>query len=203
MNSALPTCGTGQGWGGSAAVPGTAHLPRTRGKAPGAGAARGLTAPFRRHRSHRDSPHSVAAMNRFALLFCVLFLAPSAHAEDPLPASSFGDTYGSYGPGGDCGREPRIKVATQGLEITAGGQTERLTRPEVAWSYFGQSYDGIVRTVFPYSGAERPVIMLLNEGEVPGRMRIEPHDRGWQGGPPLSPRHQALVAGSPYAKCRP
>ncbi|MCF7223530.1 hypothetical protein [Marilutibacter chinensis] len=140
-------------------------------------------------------------MYRFAVLLGLALAAPGAQAEDPLPANSFGDSYGRYAPGGDCTREPLITVAATGLEIRVGGASERIAQPEVAWSYFGQDYEGIVRTVFPYAGAERPVIMLLNDGEVPGALRIEPHDRGYPGGPPLSARHQTLVDGSPYARC--
>ncbi|KAB8198102.1 hypothetical protein FKV24_003765 [Lysobacter maris] len=140
-------------------------------------------------------------MYRFAVLLGLALAAPAAQAEDPLPANSFADSYGRYAPAGDCAREPRITVAVSGLEISIGGTSERIARPEVAWSYFGPGYQGIARALFPYTGAERPVIILLNDGEVPGALRIDPHDRGYQGGPPLSARHQALVDGSPYGRC--
>jgi hypothetical protein len=57
--------------------------------------------------------------------------------------------------------------------------------------------------MFPYGGAERPVIFLFNEDEIPQRLRIDGFDRGWKGGPALSARHQKLVDASPYASCKP
>ena len=44
--------------------------------------------------------------------------------------------------------------------------------------------------------------MAFNADEKPGVLTVEPHDEGWKGGPPLSARHQALVKGSPYARCK-
>ena len=40
-----------------------------------------------------------------------------------------------------------------------------------------------------------------NANEQQGALLIDPQDEGWAGGPPLSPRNKALVAGSPYARC--
>jgi hypothetical protein len=45
------------------------------------------------------------------------------------------------------------------------------------------------------------ILMTFNADEK-GALLIEPHDEGWAGGPPLSPRNKALVAGSPYARCK-
>ncbi|AWV05921.1 hypothetical protein [Marilutibacter maris] len=118
-------------------------------------------------------------MRRYALLLGIVLAAPAAQAEAPLPANSFADSYGRYAPAGDCTREPRITVAASGLEISVGGTNEHIAQPEAAWSYFGPSYQGIARALFPYTGAERPVIILLNDGEVPGTLRIDPHDRGY------------------------
>ncbi|MBB1059984.1 hypothetical protein [Marilutibacter spongiae] len=137
------------------------------------------------------------------LALAVLVLAPLAHAEAPLPASSFAQAFGTYGPAGDCSAGPRIVVATDGLAITVDGQTDRVSHPDVSWTYFGPSYEGIARAVFPYTGSERPLVFLFNEDEVPHTLRVDGFDRGWKGGPPLSPRHQKLVDASPYATCKP
>ncbi|GAB3338739.1 hypothetical protein [Marilutibacter aestuarii] len=134
-------------------------------------------------------------------ILALLLLAPLAHADAPLPPGSFAEAFGSYGPGGDCSTGPRIVVAPDGLEITVDGHTDRVSRPDVSWTYFGPAYEGIARAVFPYTGGERPVVFLFNEGEVPQTLRVDGFDRGWKGGPPLSPRRQALVDGSPYAAC--
>lgn len=135
------------------------------------------------------------------LALSLLLCAPAAAAEDSLPASAFGETFGRYAPGGDCQREPQVVVAATGLEITFGGSTDRIARPDVAWSFGGNYYQGISLWLFPYGGDERPVLLTLNAGEKPGVMLIEPHDRGYPGGPALSPRHAALAKGSPYLRC--
>jgi len=111
--------------------------------------------------------------------------------------------FGRYAPGGDCSRQPRITVERAGMTFEVGGKTEKATRMEWAVSYGGNSYDGISQWVFPFgSEGNYPILMTFNDGEKKGVLGIAPHDEGWQGGPPLSPRNKALVDGSPYAKCK-
>ena len=47
----------------------------------------------------------------------------------------------------------------------------------------------------------REVLLVLVNDERPGSLRVEPHDYGWKGGPPMPARFQPWLAGSPYARC--
>ena len=55
---------------------------------------------------------------------------------------------------------------------------------------------------FPYwtDAGPNPLLVLVND-ERPGSLRVEPHDYGWRGGPPMPARFQPWLAGSPYARC--
>lgn len=111
--------------------------------------------------------------------------------------------YGRYAPAGDCSRQPQIVVESAGFTFEVDGAKERASRVEFAASYGGNYYEGITQWFFPFKNANGwPVIMAFNAGEKPGVLTIEPNDEGWKGGPPLGARHQALVKGSPYAKCK-
>jgi hypothetical protein len=44
-------------------------------------------------------------------------------------------------------------------------------------------------------------MMTFNDEEKPDRMTVGGHDEGFQGGPKLSARNQALVDGSSYQRC--
>jgi hypothetical protein len=113
------------------------------------------------------------------------------------------DIFGRYAPGGDCTRQPQILVELAGLTFEVGGATEKVANPEYAASYGPADYDGITKWIFPFRIADGfPVLMSFNANEQPGVLTIEPQDEGWQGGPPLSQRNKALVAGSPYARCK-
>jgi len=84
------------------------------------------------------------------------------------------------------------------------GATEKATRLEYAASYGGPEYQGSVQWFFPFRSANGyPVIMAFDPDTGTGVLTVEPHDEGWQGGPPLSTRNAALVKGSPYARCGP
>ena len=115
----------------------------------------------------------------------------------------FAALHGSYAPGGDCTKSPRIVVDATGFTFEVNGAKEQATRVEYAASFGGNAYQGITEWFMPFRSANGwPVIMAFNAGEKPGTLTIDPHDEGWQGGPPLSARNAALVKGSPYAKCK-
>jgi hypothetical protein len=109
---------------------------------------------------------------------------------------------GRYAPQGDCQKQPIIEVTPAGeLSIHADGKAERV-KPDIAYSYGGNYYEGIQVWLFPYHEPERPILFNFNAEEQSGRLDITGHDHGWAGGPPLSQSHQALVNGSPYQRCQ-
>jgi hypothetical protein len=104
--------------------------------------------------------------------------------------------HGRYAPAGDCSKMPRILVDAAGFTFEANGETEQATRIEFAASYGGNFYQGITQWFFPFEGANGwPILMAFNADEKPGTLTIE-------GEPPLNKLQQALVKGSPYARCK-
>lgn len=109
--------------------------------------------------------------------------------------------FGRYAPGGDCARQPQI-VDAAGFTFEVAGTREKVANPEFAASYGGNFYEGITQWFFPFRSAQGyPILLAFNDGEKRGVLSVSGHDEGWRGGPPFSPRNEALVKGSPYAKC--
>lgn len=130
--------------------------------------------------------------------------AGAAGAVEIGDMKGFEALFGRYAPGGDCAREPRVAVDATGIAVELKGATEKATRIEYAASYGGPEYQGSVQWFFPFRSASGyPVIMAFDPDAGTGLLTVEPHDEGWQGGPPLSARNAALVKGSPYARCGP
>ena len=96
--------------------------------------------------------------------------------------------FGRYAPAGDCKQYPQIRVDAIGLTFEVGGKSETVTNSEYAASYGGHDYDGSTIWMFPFRIADG--------------YSITGHDEGYAGGPKLSPRNEALVKGSPYARCK-
>jgi hypothetical protein len=147
--------------------------------------------------------------NRRMHLAAVLIAAAAGLAATPATAVEISDMkgfeslFGRYAPGGDCAREPRVVVDATGIAMELKGVTDKSTKLEFAASFGGPEYQGNTKWFFPFSSANGwPVIMAFNADEQAGLLTVEPHDEGWAGGPQLSARHKALVAGSPYRKCR-
>jgi hypothetical protein len=140
---------------------------------------------------------------RLATLAGVLLLPVLAGAIEVDGLKDFAALHGRYAPWGDCAKSPRIVVDTTGFTFEVNGAKEQATRVEYAASYGGNAYEGITKWFMPFHNANGwPLIMAFNAGEKPGLLTIDPHDEGWQGGPALSARNQALVKGSPYARCK-
>lgn len=126
-----------------------------------------------------------------------------AGAVEVSDMRGFEALFGRYAPGGDCAREPRVVVDATGIAVELKGATEKVTKLEYAASFGGPEYQGNIRWFFPFSSANGyPVLMAFDPDVKAGVLTVEPHDEGWQGGPPLSARNAALVKGSPYAKCK-
>lgn len=126
----------------------------------------------------------------------------AAQAIEVKDLKGFEALFGRYAPGGDCARQPQIVVDAHGFTFELAGARETVTNPEFAASYGGNFYEGITQWFFPFRSAQGyPILLAFNDGEKPGVLSVSAHDEGWRGGPPLGPRNQALVKGSPYAKC--
>ena len=128
---------------------------------------------------------------------------------DPAGAATLQDmrglekVFGRYGPKGDCARYPQVVIDATGFTLDQGnGKQERAGLPEYAASFFGPEYEGDALAFFPYwsDAGPNPFVVLVND-ERPGSMRIDPHDYGWKGGPPMPARFQPWLQGSPYARC--
>jgi len=118
-----------------------------------------------------------------------------------LKDSQLTDLYGIYAPGGDCKREPRIKVDDSGLAYEYAGHSTHSTSIEYALTYGGPNYAGISRWIFPFPVNDNDVgrvLMVFNPEEKPGTLTAEPN-LGL--GEHMSEFQAALVKASPYAKC--
>ena len=84
--------------------------------------------------------------------------------------------FGSYAPGGDCSKEPRVFIDQNGMLFRANGREVRPERVEYALTFLGPSYDGITAVFFPFpvnSNDYGRVIMFVNDGEKPGVIRFD------------------------------
>jgi hypothetical protein len=140
----------------------------------------------------------------FLLLGCASWQARAVEVND---MKGFEDLYGRYAPQGDCKRQPQIVVDAGGMTFELAAAKTRVTNPEFAASYFGgasESYDGISKVFFPFRPKPDyyPIMMAFNADEKKGVLAVTGHEEGWKGGPALSARNQALVSGSPYARCK-
>lgn len=109
--------------------------------------------------------------------------------------------FGTYAPGGDCRREPRVVVDGSGFTYHYRGQASHPASFEYAVSYMGQGYQGIGHWFFPFPLSDDDfgrVLMTVNPGEKAGTLQFEPNLAPGQS---LTPLQLALVRNSPYAKC--
>lgn len=135
-------------------------------------------------------------------LAATLAAAGTVAAVEVHDLAGLEDIFGTYAPGGDCKKQPRVVVDVSGLGFDVAGKTTKVTNPEYAASYGPHDYTGITRWIFPFRSKDGyPILMAFNDGEKPGALGITAQDEGWKGGPPLTPLNAALVKGSPYARC--
>lgn len=130
-----------------------------------------------------------------------------AQAVEINDMKDFRDLHGRYAPSGDCKRQPQIVVDAGGMTFEVAAAKTRVTNPEFAASFFGgasDNYEGISRVFFPFRNNQDgyPIIMMFNADEKKGILTVAGQDEGWKGGPALTPRNKALVAGSPYSRCK-
>ena len=123
---------------------------------------------------------------------------PPVQAVEVTGMKDFVPLQGRYGPRGDCAKSPRFEVSAAGIRFDVPGKSEQVTTLEFAASYGGHDYQGNSQWFFPFGrDGNYPVLMTFNAGEKAGVVAIEAND------PPLmNARDKALVAGSPYARCK-
>ena len=141
---------------------------------------------------------------RFApvLLSIALSTPVSAVTLTALGGQDLDHIYGSYAPRGDCSREPRLTIDDRGFLFHALGRAVRSSRFEHALTYLGPGYTGISAVFFPFPANASnfgPVIMIVNDGEKRGVIRIESDvPRGQR----PDPFHAALTRASPFLRCQ-
>src|SRR3546814_11776961 len=82
---------------------------------------------------------------------------------------------GSYAPGGDCSREPRVTINSAGMTFRASGCDVKTTRLEYAASIFGVRYEGITLAFYQFVKSDNtlgPVLVYANDEEKPGAISI-------------------------------
>lgn len=136
-------------------------------------------------------------------VFAIVFAAGTAHALTikNLKGQRLQDLYGTYAPGGDCHREPRVTVDDSGFAYAWRGKTVQSGTIVLALTFMGQDYQGISRYFFPFPLSENDyghMGMTFNPDERAGTLTFESNLAKGQS---LTPLQAALVRGSPYAKC--
>src|SRR3546814_497653 len=131
----------------------------------------------------------------------MMSMSSIAHAVpvNGLRDPAFRYIYGSYAPGGDCSREPRVTINSAGMTFRASGRDVKTTRLEYAASIFGVRYEGITLAFYPFVKSDNtlgPVLVYVNDEEKPGAIRISADA---EPGRPLDPFH-AAIAGT-YKLC--
>jgi len=109
------------------------------------------------------------------------------------------DLAGRYAPRGDCTREPRLIVDSQGITVQSGGKQSKLAPVDVCLTCAGGTrYEGIEVWIGPNTkGGDQPFVFRFNANEKRGTVLIEQLDRR-----ALPPIVGTMVAGSPYMRCR-
>lgn len=117
-------------------------------------------------------------MTKFAIILPVALAM--AQAAGAVAIADLKDIHGSYAPGGDCSRQPQVRVDRSGVHAeTPAGKAGPLP-VQVSLTYIGgASYDGIQNWVLVKMGRDRwgdvgtPVLMTFNHAEKPGHLLVE------------------------------
>lgn len=117
---------------------------------------------------------------RLALAGTTLYAFATVAAQ-ALPLSNLNGQgvdhiFGSYAPGGDCSKEPRVVIDQNGMLFRANGREVRPERVEYALTFLGPSYDGITAVFFPFPVSSNDygrVIMFVNDDEKTGVIRFD------------------------------
>lgn len=136
------------------------------------------------------------------LVLLALCLPAQAVELQGLNGLGLDKLYGRYAPGGDCQRQPQVLAEASGLTFFVGGKQEKVTNPEEALGFAGPDYKGPAHWLFPFRLPDGYTILMEFTGDAAGTVNITGQDQGYPGGPPLNARDAALVAGSPYQRCK-
>jgi hypothetical protein len=120
-----------------------------------------------------------------------LLAAGSALAQGLSP-----DLKGSYAPGGNCAKEPRVTIG-DALTVVAGGKTTRYAPVDACYSCAGGArYEGIEVWVTYLDRNKEPAspMFRVNADEKRGALVV---DRDPAAPPPM----RAVAAASPLRKC--
>lgn len=112
--------------------------------------------------------------------FVAMLLATQALGQSmPVPT----EIYGSYAPGGECSRQPRVVASVAGLFLeTAAGRTGPLPVDVCYCCAGGARYEGIQVWVLirygkgKWGGNTFSVTMMFNDGERRGALLVEQDD---------------------------
>ena len=120
-----------------------------------------------------------------------------------LRDQGFESIFGDYAPGGDCSREPRLRIDEAGFTFTRAGRAIHAHSLEYAASFGGPDYHGISLFFFPFPISEDEpghVLMTVNDNEQPGLVSF-----GDNLGPGESyaPLEADLVSAGQFSRCDP
>ena len=110
--------------------------------------------------------------------------------------------YGYYAPG-NCALDPHMKIDENGFTFWANRQKIESRSFDHALTFMGPDYNGITKVFFPFPVNEEdpgPVVLLVNDGEKPGTIRVEAN---LGPGQHPSPFNAALTAAPLYKLCVP
>ncbi|WP_089214225.1 hypothetical protein [Sphingopyxis indica] len=136
---------------------------------------------------------------------CGLALVPAmalAVSMTSLKGAGMEADYGSYAPGGDCSREPRIAIGDDGFAFTAAGRTVAGRPFEWAASFFGNSYEGISNAFFPFPRTADDygmVLLTTSSDEKRGTLLVESNVAPGQR---IDAFEGAFVRPEPYVRCK-
>jgi len=125
-----------------------------------------------------------------------LTLAGSAGAQLAPPP----DLLGSYAPGGDCTKEPKVTLEEKAITILAAGKATRLSPIDACFSCEGGArYEGIVVWVSQLGPDRNPIepFFYFNAGEKKGALAMDK-----QGAQKFPPAQRAVALASPLMRCK-
>jgi hypothetical protein len=111
------------------------------------------------------------------------------------------DNFGQYGANGNCTAGPVIEIDKTGITYRVAGKATHPATFEIAYSFWGNSYEGIQVAVFPFVKSDDDYgasNMTLNADEVPGKIVFELGEPA-----KASATEKALAQASPYMRCGP
>ncbi len=147
-------------------------------------------------------------MVRTALSVCALLLVPSAAVAADLQLPP--EVHGTYAPGADCTRQPRVVVGPMGVGVETPAGARGSLPIMVSYTFIGGArYSGIqVWALVKHGGKNRwgddntPVILTFNAGEKPGVLSAERENSGNERPVALDGPLSSVVQQSVFRRCK-